>query len=73
MEKIFLDLVKSTLEIEDHEVNMTDEFRTYPEWDSIAYLSIIAMLDEEYEIQIEEAEFKKLKTVGDLFKLCEGK
>lgn len=67
MEKKFLDLFKSTLEIEDHEVIMADEFRTYPEWDSIAYLSIIAMLDEEYEKQIEEAEFKKLKTVGDLY------
>ena len=46
---------------------MEDQFREYPEWNSLAYLSIIAMLDEEYDVQIEEAEFKKLRTVGDLY------
>ena len=67
MEQKFLDLLKEILEIEDRELLMTDNFREYPEWDSLAYLSVIAMLDEEYGIQIEGSEFKKLKTVGDLF------
>lgn len=67
MEQKFFELLKEAIEIEDHDVNMEDLFREYPEWSSLAYLSIIAMLDEEYDIQIEEAEFKKLRTVGDLY------
>lgn len=67
MEQNFFDLLKEAIEIEDRNVSMEDQFREYPEWNSLAYLSIIAMLDEEYDVQIEEAEFKKLRTVGDLY------
>ena len=73
MEQKFLDLLKEILEIEDRELLMTDNFREYPEWDSLAYLSVIAMLDEEYGIQIEGSEFKKLKSVGDLFSVVTNK
>lgn len=67
MELKFIKDFKETLEIEDREISLNDKFREYEEWDSLAYLSVIAMLDEEYDVQIEEAEFKKLQTVGDLF------
>ncbi len=67
METEFIEKLKEVLEIEDHDVNMSDEFRTYDEWSSLAYLSVIAMLDEDYEIQMEEADFKKLRTVADLY------
>lgn len=46
-------------------------FRNLDEWDSLAYLNIIAMLDEEYDIQIENTEFKKLTTVGDIIAFIE--
>ena len=65
MEK-FIDLLHEALERED-EIRMEDKFRDYEEWDSLAYLSIIAILDEEYDVQIEEAEFKQLKTVQDIY------
>lgn len=68
MKEKFIENLKEALEIEDREINMSDEFRTYDEWDSLAYLSVIAMLDEEYDIQMEEAEFKKIRTVEDLYK-----
>lgn len=67
MEKKFIDNLKDALEIEDRKLLMTDNFREYPEWDSLAFLSVIAMLDEEYGVQIESAEFKNLKTVGDIY------
>lgn len=65
MEK-FIDLLHEALERED-EIQMSDNFRDYDEWDSLAYLSIIAFLDDEYDVQIEEAEFKQLKTVQDIY------
>mgnify|MGYP000902063589 FL=1 len=63
----FIEKIKEVLEIEDREVNESDLFRDYDEWDSLAYLSVIAFLDEEYEIQMEEAEFNTLKTIEDLY------
>lgn len=71
MEK-FKELLAEALEREN-EIKMEDEFRTYDEWSSIAYLSIIAMMDEEYDTQIEEAEFKQLRTVQDLYNACTKK
>ena len=71
MEK-FIELFAEAIERED-EIKMEDNFRDYDEWSSIAYLSVIAMMDEEYETQIEEAEFKQLKTVQDLYDACNKK
>lgn len=66
MEERLIAVFKEALEIEDHEVNLQDKFREYPEWDSIAYLSLIAALDEEFGFSTETAEFRKLITVNDL-------
>ena len=71
MEK-FLELFAEALERED-EIKMEDEFRDYDEWSSIAYLSVIAMMDEEYDIQMEEADFKKLRTVQAVYDACSKK
>lgn len=71
MEK-FISLFAEALERED-EIKMEDEFRNYDEWSSIAYLSVIAMMDEEYDVQIEEADFKKLRTVQAVYDACTKK
>lgn len=63
----FIEQFAEALEIEDAStLSVETEFRNFDEWDSLAYLNIIAMLDEEYDIQIENAEFKKLKTLADI-------
>jgi acyl carrier protein len=67
MEQKFVDLFKETLEIEDREISLTDEFRGFDEWDSLALLSVIAMIDEEYDVIIESNSFQKLQTVGDIY------
>ncbi len=66
METKFINLFKEALEFEDKEVQLGDQFRDYPEWDSLSRLSLIAMLDEEYDIQIEDDVFKTLITISDL-------
>ena len=65
----FIKLFAEALERED-EIKMEDEFRDYDEWSSIAYLSVIAMMDEEYGVQIEESDFKKLRTVQAVYDAC---
>lgn len=71
MEK-FIELFAEALEREDV-IKMEDEFRNYDEWSSVAYLSVIAMMDEEYNVQIEEADFKKLRTVQAVYDACTKK
>lgn len=68
----FTGLFAEALERED-EIRMEDEFRNYPEWSSIAYLSVIAMMDEEYDVQMEEADFKKIRTVQAVYDACTNK
>ena len=67
MKEKFLELFKEVFEMEDEEVKFNDNFRDLETWDSITHLSLIAMLDDEYDVQIEEEELKKLITVEDLF------
>jgi len=67
MQSKFIELFKETLEIEDRELQMTDIFRNYEEWNSLAYLSVIAMIDEEYDVIIEGAAFKHLLTLENLY------
>jgi len=65
MKDKFIEQFKEVLEIEDREISLEDVFRDYDEWDSLVQLSLIAMLDEEFEVSIEEDDFEKLVTVGD--------
>lgn len=65
MKEQFIEAFKNALERED-EVQLNDAFREYEEWDSLAYLEVIAMLDEEFGIEIETEDFKKLVTVKEL-------
>jgi len=67
MEEKFIALFQETLELEQ-DIKLTKEivFRELDQWDSLAFLSVIAMIDEEYNIVIEGNDFKELITIGDL-------
>lgn len=67
MEAKFLEMISDVLEIEDRTIEMTDAFRDYDEWDSLARLSLIAEIDDVYNIVIEDEVFKNLVTLDDLY------
>lgn len=68
METQFIENVKDALDIEDRELTMEDEFRSYDEWSSLAFLSMIAMIDDEYDVVLDANKFKTLTTLGDILK-----
>lgn len=68
----FLELMQETIEIEDRELSLDDKFREMDEWTSLAYLSTIAMIDDEYNVIIGAAEFRQLETIGDIVKAIEA-
>lgn len=70
--KEFIEKFAEAIDIEASELTADTEFRTLDEWDSVAYISVIAMMDEEYDIQIEMAQFKQLKTLGAIAEYIEN-
>lgn len=72
-EKTFLNSFAEALEMEDASVLTREtEFQNLDEWDSMAYLSVIALLDDQYGVQIENAEFVKFVTLGELMDYIEN-
>lgn len=49
------------------------EFRDLDEWSSIIGLSIIAMVDEEFEVALKADDMKKAITIGDLYEIVKEK
>lgn len=45
------------------------KFRELDEWSSLLALSILAMVDEEYDVQLKAEEMRKTNTVQELFDL----
>lgn len=54
-------------ETDASEITATTEFKELDEWSSMATLSIIAMVDEEYDIRIKGEDIRNARTVEDLF------
>jgi acyl carrier protein len=48
-------------------------FRELEEWSSLTALSILAMIDEEYDIQLSPAEMRTTNTIQELFDLVQSK
>jgi acyl carrier protein len=65
MKEDILKKLEEVLELEDP-IKETDVFRDYEDWDSLSYLSVIAMIDEDFGIVIPNSEFKNLQTIKDI-------
>jgi acyl carrier protein len=71
MSQSFIEIIAEAIEMEAGSLSLQDEFRNYEEWDSIAFLSIIAALDENYGVVIDTTVFKEFKTLEDIYSYCE--
>jgi len=60
---------------ESENINFTQStnFREIEEWSSLLALSVIAMIDEEYNVKIKGDEIKNCLTIEDLFKTVKSK
>lgn len=67
----FIENFKDAVEIEGRELALSDKFRDYPEWSSLAFLSVIAMIDDEYGVIIEGNDFRRLETLQDVLDIVE--
>jgi len=62
----FMELLAEALEREGN-IEATDEFRKYEEWDSLAALTLLAVINERYEVTIPRVDFDKIYSVNELY------
>ena len=55
------------------ELNAETKFRELDEWSSLLALSILAMVDEEYDVQLKGEEMRATNTIQELFDLVASK
>ena len=67
-EKLIVGLAEA-LEMEPDHIRLSDKFRDYENFSSLSELSVLAMLNSEFGIEIEMKEFNNYLTVDDLLRL----
>lgn len=60
-------------ETDASEITAATNFRSLEEWSSLIALSIIAMVDEEYDVTLKGDDIKSANTVEDLFNTVKSK
>ena len=62
------EFVQELIEIlENEDVNENTAFRELEEWDSLAALSTISMVDDEFGVTINNKDLRSVETVGELY------
>jgi acyl carrier protein len=72
--KEFIDKFIETLELEDAtDIDAQTDFKSLDEWDSLASLSIISMVDDVLGVTINNKEVRACDTIEDLFNMVISK
>jgi acyl carrier protein len=66
----FLKKIAEILEVES--VNGTDDLRAFPQWDSLTVLSVIAMLDASYGVNLRAADLQEAPSAGALWDVVQS-
>lgn len=67
----FLNALEDILELEQNTLSGQEVLLEIDQWDSLAFLSVIAMADEHFDIVIQGDKLEKINTVNDLVSLVE--
>lgn len=67
----FKTLMAEVLEVETLEIS--DELNSFDSWDSLTMLSIIALISEEYDVELNNEEIEDSKIIEGLYELVERK
>lgn len=63
----FIENFADVLDIDPSELTAETEFRSLEEWDSIAALSVIGMVDEEYNVVLNAEDMRSSGTIAELY------
>ena len=54
-------------------INSTTQFKDVEEWSSLVALSVIAMIDEEYDVEFKGDDIRGSNTVEDLYNIVKSR
>ena len=63
----FIKKLEDVFEMQSGSIKPIDNFREYSEWNSLALLSLMALLEEEYNITISRENFQKIITIEQMY------
>ncbi len=55
------------------EFSINTEFRSLEEWSSLTALGVIAMVDEEYDVELSGDDIRNASTIEDVFNLVKSR
>jgi acyl carrier protein len=64
---------KIALILEVDAISEADDLKAFPQWDSLTVLSVIAMLDADYGVNLRAADLQEAASAGVLWKLVQSK
>lgn len=73
LKKFVEDFADQFDETDPAEITASTAFRDLEEWSSLIGLSIIAMVDDEYDVTLRGEDMRKANTVEDLFEIVKSK
>jgi len=60
------ELLSETLEIDVSEISLDMDYKSHPKWDSLAALSLITAIEDDFGLVLNDSDLKKLVSVQDL-------
>ena len=63
--------MEDLLEVDTGSLTATVELANLEQWDSLAFVSFLAMADSKYGTKVAPSELRTCKSVGDLMKLVD--
>jgi len=55
--------------MEVDEIQAEDDLKSFPEWDSLTVLSVIAMIGSDYRVNLSARDLKSIETARSLYEL----
>ena len=69
----FIELLREQYLEELGDINLNTNFRALPGWDSMTGMTILLMIEENFNVKVDNEQFKKLSTIEDLFNIINQK
>jgi acyl carrier protein len=72
-EQEFIANMEDLLETDPGSISLATQLDTLAQWDSLAFVSFLAMADSKYGVRVTPTELRQSKSIADLMKLVEKK
>ena len=67
--KEFIAEIENLLEVDPGSLTLETQIQTHEKWDSLAFVSFLAIADSTYGVKVAPEDLRKAATVADLMKL----